>query len=141
MNILIAVDGSEASRRAVEHAIALAGECRSQPTLHLLYVHPPIPIGFAAGHVSRETLDAYYREEGERELAPARAQLEAARIAYTSHVHVGQPGETICRVAQELGCQMIAMGTHGRGALAGMLLGSVAAKVSHFATVPVLLVH
>lgn len=139
MNILLAVDGSEVSHRAVERVIALAAALKTPPTVQLLYVHLPVPIPFATRHVSRETLEAYYREEGEKELAPAKAQLEAAGIAYTPHVHVGQPGETICHVAAELGCALIAMGTHGRGALASMVIGSVASKVLQLASVPVLL--
>ena len=139
MNILLAVDGSDISHRAVDRVIALAAELKTPPTVQLLHVHLPVPIGFATRHVSRETLDAYYREEGEKELAPARAQLEAAGIAFTPHVHVGQPGETICHVAGQLGCTLIAMGTHGRGALASMVIGSVARKVLQFAAVPVLL--
>lgn len=96
-------------------------------------------MGFATRHVSHETLHAYYREEGEKELAPARAQLDAAGIGFTPHVHVGQPGETICHVASQLGCTLIAMGTHGRGALAGMVVGSVATRVLQHAPIPVLL--
>ena len=139
MDILVAVDGSDISHRAVERVIALVGEFKTTPGVHVLYVHLPVPMGFATRHVSKETLDAYYREEGEKELAPARAQLDEAGVAHTPHVHVGQPGETICHVAGRLGCSLIAMGTHGRGALAGIMLGSVAAKVLQHATVPVLL--
>lgn len=139
MNILLAVDGSDISHRAVDRVIALAAEFKTPPVLHLLYVHLPVPIGFATRHVSHATLDAYYREEGEKELAPASAQLESAGMAFTPHVHVGQPGETICHVAGQLGCTLIAMGTHGRGALAGMVVGSVATRVLQQATVPVLL--
>lgn len=139
MNILLAVDGSDVSHRAVDRVVALAAELKTPPTVQLLHVHLPVPIAFATRHVSREALAAYYREEGERELAPARAQLEAAGLAFTPHVHVGQPGETICHLASQLGCALIAMGTHGRGALANMVIGSVASKVLHLARVPVLL--
>lgn len=139
MNILLAVDGSDVSHRAVDRVVALAGELKTPPTVQLLYVHLPVPIAFATRHVSRETLAAYYREEGEKELAPARSQLETAGIEYAPHVHVGQPAETICHVASQLGCTLIAMGTHGRGALANVVIGSVAGKVLHLASVPVLL--
>lgn len=137
MKILLAVDGSEISHRAVERVIALAAAFKTPPEVHLLYVHLPVPIAFATRHVSHAALEAYYREEGEKELAPARAQLDGAGMAFTPHVHVGQPGETICHVAGQLGCELIAMGTHGRGALADMVIGSVARKVLHLATIPV----
>jgi len=139
MDILLAVDGSEVSHRAVERVIALVGEFKAPPAVHILYVHLPVPMTFATRHVSKEALDAYYREEGEKELAPVRAQLDAAGLSYTPHVHVGHPGETICHVAAKLGCSLIAMGSHGRGALAGAVLGSIATKVLQNAKVPVLI--
>lgn len=139
MKILIADDGSEHSLHAVQALIEHAKVLRERPELHLLHVHPPIPIALATHHVSRETLDRYYREEGDAALAEGAAKLDAAGLAHTPHVHVGHPAETIVRLARELDCDLICMGTHGRGPLAGALLGSVARNVLHLSTIPVLL--
>jgi len=52
---------------------------------------------------------------------------------------VGQPAEVIVKLAGELACELICLGTHGRGAVATAVLGSVALKVLQFSQVPVLL--
>jgi nucleotide-binding universal stress UspA family protein len=53
---------------------------------------------------------------------------------------VGDPATEITRVAEEKGVDQIVMGTHGRGAVGSLLIGSVAQRVVHLAKVPVLLV-
>ena len=139
MKILLAIDGSEVSQRALASLVAHVQWLRDKPEVHLLHVHLPIPVGLAVQHVSQEALDRYYREEGEAVLAAARRRLEEAGLAVTQHIHVGQPAEIIVKLAAELGCELICLGTHGRGAISGVVLGSVAGKVLHLAQVPVLL--
>jgi nucleotide-binding universal stress UspA family protein len=86
--ILLAVDGSESALRATRSLIETAGWYKTPPTVELVAVHLPVPlVGFADAVVSREMTARYYREEGEKMLAGARALLEAAGIAY---VLVGQ---------------------------------------------------
>jgi nucleotide-binding universal stress UspA family protein len=53
---------------------------------------------------------------------------------------VGQPGQVVAHQASELGADLIILGTHGRTAVAGVLMGSVATRVLHESPVPVLLV-
>ncbi|OHC69557.1 MAG: universal stress protein UspA [Rhodocyclales bacterium GWA2_65_20] len=139
MKILLAIDGSEVSQRALASLVAHVRWFRDKPEVHLLHVHLPVPVGLAVQHVSQEALDRYYREEGEAVLAAARGRLEEAGLAVTQHIHVGHPAEIIVKLASELGCELICLGTHGRGAVAGVVLGSVAGKVLHLAQVPVLL--
>ena len=139
MKILVAQDGSETSLRAIRHLIAHVKWFREQPGVELLFVHPPIPIGLATKHVSEATLDAYYREEGEQALAAARRLLDEAGVKYSAHIHVGPVAESVVRLAGELGCDLICMGTHGRGALRNALIGSVATKVLHLSALPVML--
>ena len=139
MKILLAIDGSEVSQRALDSLVDHVQWFRDKPEIHLLHVHLPVPVGLAVQHVSKDALDRYYREEGEAVLAEARKRLEEAGLAVTQHIHVGQPAEVIVRLAAELGCELICLGTHGRGAISGAVLGSVAGKVLHLARVPVLL--
>jgi nucleotide-binding universal stress UspA family protein len=140
MKILLPVDGSACALRAVDHLIAHVAWFREVPEVHLLHVHPPIPIGRVLAHVGQETLHGYYLEEGQQQLLAAQQKLDAAGRFYTTHLHVGQSAEVIARMAGELGCDLIVMGTHGRGAVAGLVMGSVATRVLHFAPCPVLLV-
>lgn len=139
MKILLAVDGSEISLRAVRSLIDHVRWFADKPAVHLLTVHPPIPVGLATQHVGQAALERYYREEGETMLAPARQLLEAALLPHTPHIHVGEPAAIIVRLAGELGCDLICMGSHGHGVLQNAILGSVATRVLHLARVPVLL--
>ena len=140
MKILLPVDGSECALRAVEHLISHSAWFRDLPEIHLLHVHAPIPIGRVQAHVGKETLHAYYLEESQASLLEAQQKLDAAACAYTTHIHVGQPAEVIAKLAAEQGCDLIVMGTHGRGGIAGLVTGSVANRVLHLASCPVLLV-
>jgi len=140
MKILLPVDGSECALRAVEHLISHSAWFRDLPEIHLLHVHAPIPIGRVQAHVGKETLHAYYLEESQVSLLEAQQKLDAAACAHTTHIHVGQPAEVIAKLAAEQGCDLIVMGTHGRGGIAGLVTGSVANRVLHLASCPVLLV-
>lgn len=140
MKILLPVDGSECSLRAVDHLITHVGWFRDVPEIHLLHVHAPIPIGRVQAHIGKETLHAYYLEEGQEHLTAAQQKLDAAGRFHTTHMHVGQPAEVIAKAASELGCDLIAMGSHGWSGVVGLVMGSVASRVLHLAPCPVLLV-
>jgi len=140
MKILLPVDGSESALRAVEHLIAHSAWFRDVPEVHLLHVHAPIPIGRVQAHIGKETLQAYYLEESQALVLEAQKKLDAAGRFHTTHIHVGQPAEVIVKMASDLGCDLIVMGTHGRGGIAGLVMGSVANRVLHLANCPVLLV-
>ncbi len=134
--MLIAVDGSPHSRRAVEQALRLG----QSPEIHLLNVQIPIQSGHARMFVGREDLQDYYREEGLAALQEARAILDAAGVPYTHHIAVGHVAQTIAAYAKEKGFDQIVLGSHGRGALTHLLLGSVASDVLRLAELPVTLV-
>lgn len=140
MKILLAVDGSACSDRAVAHVLATAAGWREMPEVHLLYVHPPIPVGRVQAHIGHDTLENYYREESSPHLASAEQALAAAGVTFTRHVHVGEAADVVARVAADLACDWIVMGNQGRSAVAEAVLGSVSHRVLHLAPCPVLLV-
>jgi len=140
MKILLAVDGSDVALRAVDHLIGHVSWFREMPEIHLLHVQPPIPIGRALAHVSKETLQAHYMDESREHLQEAQQKLDAAGRFHTTHVHVGQAAEVVAKLAGELGCDLVVMGSHGRSGIAGLVMGSVATRVLHLAPCPVLLV-
>ena len=140
LKILLPVDGSANSLRAVQHVIDNAGWFREPLELHLLTVQLPVASGMIKTFIKQSQLNDYYRDEGLAALKESRSILDAAKRPYQHHIGVGEAAATIVEYAREKQCELIIMGSHGRGAFAGALLGSVAGKVVHSAPVPVLLV-
>jgi nucleotide-binding universal stress UspA family protein len=137
-SVLVPIDGSECSLRAVKYLIG-ARESGLGPTLHLLNVQVGIT-GDISQFVSRSDIKDYRREQSDEALRPARALLDQAGIPYETHVEVGHAADCITRRAEELQCDHIVMGTHGRSALADLLVASTTLKVLHQTRLPVLLV-
>jgi nucleotide-binding universal stress UspA family protein len=138
--LLVPVDGSKYAARAVDYAIGRVALSREPVALHLLNVQLPIVTVNVKLFVSRESLEDYYREEGGKAIEAAVVRLSASGLSATPHIGVGDPGRIICDYAIEKSATEIVMGTHGRGILAGALIGSVAQKVVHLSPVPVVLV-
>ena len=137
MKILIAVDGSKPSLKAVQALVDHAERYRRKPEVELLTVHLPVP---AVGRVPKSQLERYYLEEGQAKLEAAKKKLDAAGIAYKPHVLVGPVAEAIVKHARDKRCDMIVIGTRGMGPVGAALIGSTAMKVLHIAETPVLLV-
>lgn len=138
--ILLPVDGSDNSLRAVQAAIDLAKDAAEAPQIHLLNVQLPIISGDVKMFVSEDQIKAYYHDEGIKALASARAALDAAGVAYVFHIGVGPIAETVAAYAKDKACNQIIMGARGLGSLTGLLLGSVTTKVAHLVDVPVTLI-
>ena len=138
--LLVPIDGSANSLRALRHAIRLVQEHGSE-SLHLVYAHPePVLYGELSVYVPREKIEELQRQHGEGILSGGEEILNEAGIDYTREILVGPVAATIARRADELGCDLIVMGTRGMTPIAGMVMGSVTMKVVHFANVPVTLV-
>ena len=137
LRVLIAVDGSASSLRAVKYVVAEAVLSKKPPELHVLNVQRAFP-GTVRG-VHSEAV-RFHREQGMKVLGKACKRLEAAGLKYVCHVGVGDSGEVIARFVRDKKIRKVVMGTRGLGRVANMLLGSVANKVLHMVDVPVLLV-
>lgn len=136
-NILVPVDGSENSDRAVRYALELLKE--GGGTLHLLNVQPPVGGGVST-FVRKADIDSYHREEGAKALASALKLAADADVPVEKHISVGRPGELVAEFARRVGARLIVIGTRGHTGLAGVILGSVAQDVIARAGVPVCLV-
>jgi nucleotide-binding universal stress UspA family protein len=138
--LLVPTDGSDCAERAIDYAIKLARRTPETP-IHLLTVHPPLRVyGEIEAYVGRERMRELAAQQDRAVLELGEAKLRGSGMPFTSEVVEGEPGETIARRASELDCEQIVMGTHGRGRVAALLVGSVATKVIHLAKVPVTLV-
>jgi nucleotide-binding universal stress UspA family protein len=137
--ILLPVDGSESSVRAAHHVAGLA-RCLVDLEVHLVNVQPLGDDWMVRRMIKADELAKMEHEWAESAIAPIRAVLGATGVACVDHVAQGEVAETIARLAKELACDQIVMGTRGHGALRDLFLGSVAIKVLHLANVPVTLV-
>lgn len=137
--ILLPVDGSEGSARAAHHVAGIAAMAKDLE-VHLVNVQPLGDDWMVRRMIKPEELMEMEREWGESAIAEARAILTAAGVNCIAHIEQGEIAPTVARLAQELSCDQIVMGTRGRSALGGLMLGSVAVKVLHLAKVPVTLV-
>ena len=143
LKILLAADGSESSLRAARKLVESAGWYREPLEVELVTVHLPLPQvgGFAGSVVSHDMVEKYYSEEGGKALAPARKLLDAAGVRHVPHILVGEIAPSLVSHAQKTGCKMLYLGTCGMSAVSNLVIGSVATKVLHLSTVPVVLVH
>ncbi|GAN77914.1 universal stress protein [Acidisphaera rubrifaciens] len=137
MKLLVAVDGSAASLRAVEFATRLAQA--TSGSLVLLNVQN-------RGTLDLSDIDAGERDEravaaaaSDRILARAAARCHAGGVSCVTRGAFGPLAETIAGVAATEHADQIVMGTHGRGRVGAAMLGSVAQGVIHAAHVPVTL--
>lgn len=136
MRILLPVDGSEHSERVARHAILLAMNSTACEIL-LLNVQPPIDAPEVLGHMPQREIEAMQEARGGDALAPARALLDAAGVAYEPQVVLGPVAETIARIANERQCDAIVIGLRGSNKLVTALMGSVARDVFSLAHCPV----
>ncbi len=139
--ILVAIDGSDIAMRALDCA-ARQSALLPSAQLHILMVEPAVAVyGEAAAYATEDAVRAGTAEDCRAILESARSRVGGAVAAPAVELLQGDPADTIVRRAGELGCEMIVMGTHGRGRLGQTLLGSVAQRVVHTSHVPVTLVR
>lgn len=141
MKILCAVDGSEYSYKAMDFICSKFDWFRQAPELHLLYVHPAVPIGRATAVLGKAAIENYYKEESEDVLLPLENVLRKKEIAFNASYLVGEVAQQINLYAERHQVDMVVMGSHGHGSFKNLVLGSVATKVISKSSVPVLLVH
>jgi nucleotide-binding universal stress UspA family protein len=140
--ILLATDGSEHGKRTIERVIKLSATMSAPAHVHVLNVQEaPVVYGAAEIYLPYEKAEQMVREAGQTIADDAAAALRNAGLAPAAEVAVGDVAPTIVRRAQELGCDLIVMGTRGMGAVGNLVLGSAATKVIHLSDIPVMLVH
>ncbi len=140
MNLLVAVDGSENALRATRFAASLLAQSREPGSITLITVRDDLALRNARRFVGNQTVDDYLREQSERDLAPARALLDADAIAHECLLCVGPIAREIAQAADPERFTMVVLGSKGRTGLRDLLIGSVARRVSEISPIPVLLV-
>jgi nucleotide-binding universal stress UspA family protein len=139
IKLLLPVDGSDSSARAVDYVAKLVAAFR-EAEVHLINVQDPVSSLQAQECWTAEQCATLQQQAGEQALMTARKRLDVAGIAHTTEIAAGPVAQTIVDFAREWQCDMIVMGTRDMGAIGNLLMGSVAAKVVHLTHVPVALV-
>ncbi|UJP06164.1 MAG: universal stress protein [Nitrosomonas sp.] len=139
LKVLLPVDGSDNSRKAIESFVQRQSWYRERPELHLLNVQYPLD-GNVSLFINQTDIKQYHQDEGLKCLQNTRDFLDQTGVAYQYHITVGDPAEMITRFAGERSYDLIVMGPRGKGGVSGLLLGSVTGKVMQLSTIPVLLI-
>ena len=136
MKILVAVDGSPISSKAVKFAINLVHQLAEPPKLTLFYADPPL-LNAASIKLGPTALKEYHDGNVQFATKTARAAFNRAHVDFDEEKVVAIPAEAIVRFAQKGKYDMIIMGSRGRSGLTGLLLGSVTSKVIANCEIPV----
>lgn len=151
--VLVAVDGSEPSNLALHSANDLAHALKA--SLEVVSIIPDVPIssgyGFAGGdYLPAIDFESYASDlvaNSQAVISRAVTQLDEATLkpvkvdASSVPAHGQRTAEAIVLAAENRHADLIVIGTHGRGGIEELLLGSVAQGVSHHASIPVLLIR
>ena len=137
--VLCPTDFSDVSARAETYAAALARHYDA--SLHLLHVDPPMPVMAPYGEIPVDArLFEEQREVAEAELVKAGERARAGGLTVETTMKGGHPAREILALADRAQADMLVIGTHGRGGVEHLLLGSVAEKIMRKAACPVLVV-
>jgi len=137
--VLLPVDGSDGSAQAARHLADMARHV-TDLEVHLVNVQPPGDDWMVRRMLKAAELARMEQEWSESALAPARDILGQAGVRLVEHTVQGEVAPTLVRLADEVGCDQIVMGTHGLSALGDLVMGSIAHKVLHLTRLPVTLV-
>lgn len=137
--LLVPVDFSDSSAKLIDFAIEFARMHAAE--LKLLHVIEPMNYAVPRWIPEPTALLEEQRKEAAAQLARLEQRARAKRINCSSEVHFGVVYEVIADFARTSEADMILIATHGRTGLAHMIIGSVAERVIHNATCPVLVLR
>jgi nucleotide-binding universal stress UspA family protein len=132
-NILLATDFSDASEKAFNYATTIARLHGSK--IYVVHVIPPEPTYF----IPELPVDRQ-RREAERHMASLVSRSELKQIAHETVLRAGSIWNVLSAVIRQDNIELVVLGTHGRGGLKKLVLGSVAEEVVRRAGCPVITV-
>ena len=136
-SIIVALDGSEQSLLALDHARAIAECFRSK----LILVHAFPHTSDLRDSIEYNNLVALRIKGGEEIIEAARKLLGRTSIEVDEELLEGPAAEAILSAAAIRKSGLIVLGSRGMGSLKGMVFGSISTKVSHYAPCPVMVVR
>lgn len=140
-NVLLAYDGSQPARRALQYVIERARDSACPMQVHVINAqHGPVTYGDYVTVSMIEEINNGLLDEADKILTEATAALRAANVTHTTHAALGNVAEQVNAAVKQLGCDTVVMGTRGLSSFGGLVLGSVANRVIHEVSVPVVLI-
>jgi len=136
-SIIVALDGSEQSLLALDHARAIAESFGSK----LFLVHAFPRTSDLRDSIEYNNLVALRTKVGQAIIEAARKQLGQTKIQVEEDLLEGPAADAILSAAAIRNCDLIVMGSRGMGSLKGMVFGSVSTKISQYAPCPVMVVR
>ena len=140
MRILLAVDGSQSGNRAARFVAKLSSSLVDKPRVTLLYVDEPL-LRSVTVELGVQGTARYHDENAKFALRVAKAALKRTGVDFEEQTPIGNPAETIVKVARASRSNLIVMGSHGRSAFQSVFLGSVSIKVLTHSETPVTIVR
>ena len=140
MKILLAVDGSAYTKKMLAYLTSHQEMLGTGHEYTIITVQPLLPPRARAA-LGKDVVEQYYDEESTKILQPVQEFLKAHGVQAQSISKVGPIADTIIHAAQDGKFDLIAMGTHGHGALGRLVMGSVSSQVLAGCTIPVLLIR
>ena len=141
-NILIATDGSRLAAKGIKAGVKLAKALGARVT-GVFVVAPYVPPLYGEGAIYIPGISPQeYKKHAERQarkaLAAVEIEAEAAGVPCATAIATGLPWEGILKAARQRKCDAIAMTSHGRGGMSGLILGSETTRVLANSKLPVI---
>ena len=140
MKVLLAVDGSDYTKRMLAYLAAHRDLLGKEPEITVYHGLMALP-HHAASVVGPAQVRTYQESELEKVFKPIRAFFTQKGVAATFVDRVGPVADGIAAYAEDGRFDLVVMGSHGHGELAGLVMGSVVTRVLARCKVPVLLVR
>ena len=137
---LVPLDGSMVAEAIVPFILEIAGPLDMEVALLRVVVPAPPLVVEGSSHVIVEDVEKL-RTDAEEYLHSVAASLRGRGVRVTVQVRFGEAVSEILAGARDVGADLIAMTTHGRGGLGRLLFGSVAEAVLRQAEIPVFLMR
>jgi nucleotide-binding universal stress UspA family protein len=139
-HLLLPTDGSPRSEAVIQKGIALAKSINAKVTgLHVIPGFPMVTYQAVVFEGGRQEYEAQFKAQAEQYLSVVEKAARDAGVAFDcAYVTSGHPYAAIIEAAEERGCDLIVMASHGRRGAKAVLLGSEAQKVLTHSQIPVL---
>lgn len=135
-NVLLPVDGSDSAVQAAQYLVDFVRQ-HGSVEVHVVNVQPQ-PMEWQTHGMEKEAINDHLAVDAHLAMKSVLHVLDEGEVPYQTHIKLGDPAETVATLAEKLGCDHIIIGTRGRGAVSGIVLGSVTRKVLHLSKVPVI---